>query len=109
MGLLIVTSYGFVGNEIPKYIINGIIENEYFLINVISIKSSFPIKSMNNLANQINIRFFIMPDGIAISRSSALFINVLLVFDNISFLFLLLALLVPETVFLPFTTVYASL
>ena len=74
---------------------------------------------MNNLANQINIRFFIMPDGIAISRSSALFINVLLVFDmydlnkalllNISFLFLLLALLVPETVFLPFTTVYASL
>ena len=64
---------------------------------------------MNNLANQINIHFFIMPDGIAISRSSALFINVLLVFDNISFLFLLLALLVPETVFLPFTTVYASL
>ena len=74
---------------------------------------------MNNLANQINIHFFIMPDGIAISRSSALFINVLLVFDmydlnkalllNISFLFLLLALLVPETVFLPFTAVYASL
>ena len=81
-------------------------------------KSSFQVKSKNHLPNQINIRSFIMPDGIAISRSSALFINVLLFFDmhdlnkalflKISFLFLLLALLVPETIFLPFTTVYAS-
>ena len=60
--LLIVTSYGFVGNEIRKYIINGIIENLHFLINVLSMKSSFPVKLTNRLLNQINIRFFIMPD-----------------------------------------------
>ena len=55
---------------------------------------------------------------ITISRFSALSINVLLIFDmhdlnwstiNVSFLFFLLALLVPATVILLFTTIYASL
>ena len=51
-----------MGNEIRKYIINGIIENGHFFINVLSIKSSFPVKFINGLLNRINIRFFTMPD-----------------------------------------------
>ena len=36
--------------------------NGHFLINVLSMKSSFPAKLTNRLLNQINICFFIMPD-----------------------------------------------
>ena len=57
-----VANYGFVWYEIQKYIINGIIEDGHFLINVLPMKSSFPVKFTNRLLNQINIRFFIMPD-----------------------------------------------
>ena len=60
--LLIVTSYGFVADEIRKYIINGIVEYGDFLINLLSMNSSFPVKFMNRLLNQINICFFIIPD-----------------------------------------------
>ena len=51
------SSQGFVGNEIRKYIINGIIEDGHFLIYVLSMKSSFPVEFTNYLLNQINIRF----------------------------------------------------
>ena len=57
--------------------------------------------------------------GITISRSFALSINALLIFDmrdinealflKVGFLFLLLLELVPVTLIIPFTTVYASL
>ena len=50
------------GNETRKYIINGIIEDGHFLINVRSMKSSFPVKFTNRMLNQINICFFVMPD-----------------------------------------------
>ena len=60
--LLIVTSYGFVADEIRKYIINGIVEYGDFLINLLSMNSSFLVKFMNRLLNQINICFFIIPD-----------------------------------------------
>ena len=66
--LLIITSYDFEGNEIRKYIINGIIENGHFLINVLSMKRSFPVKFTNRLINQINIRFSIMPHFTFIGR-----------------------------------------
>ena len=50
------------GMKFEKYAINGINEDGQFLINILSMKSSFPVKFANRLLNQINIRFFIMPD-----------------------------------------------
>ena len=57
--------------------------------------------------------------GMIMARSSALSINVLLIFDmrdlngliflNVSFLFLLLTGLVPSTFIIPLRTIYASL
>ena len=57
--------------------------------------------------------------NLTISRSSALSINVSLIFDmhdlkgalfvKVSFLFLFSALLSPSTVIIPLTTIYASL
>ena len=61
-GFLSLQVDGFMGNEIRKYIVNDIIENGHFLINAVSMKSSFPVKFTNRLLNQVNIRFFIMPD-----------------------------------------------
>ena len=57
--------------------------------------------------------------GMTISRSCGLSIDLLLIFDmhdlngalflKVSFLFLVLALLPPVTIILPFTTIYATL
>ena len=40
--IFIVTSYGSVGNESRKYIINGITKNVHFPINVLPLTMSFP-------------------------------------------------------------------